>query len=183
MKSVVIDQADVLADIVPFAQHEIADRFLYGIDSEFEEEIPEYLESAVRKVGQAIISESASRSRAKKADLNQKLEQAISVTVKDFRDSVVKSIKEVFKRQIHGMVAFMPKQELANFAESMVNITSVKRKVSAEQESVGGPVDVAVISRSDGFVWVHRKHYFDAELNPRYFQRKFAEVPQHRSRV
>jgi hypothetical protein len=102
-----------------------------------------------------------------------KLDQAISVTVTDFRETAVKSVKEYFKRQVHGMVAFMPKQELANFAESMVNITSIKWKVSAEQESVGGPIDVAVISRSGGFIWVHRKHYFERDLNPKFFQRKF----------
>lgn len=67
----------------------------------------------------------------------------------------------------------MPKQELASFAEALVNITVAKRKVSAELETVGGPIDVAVISRHEGFVWVKRKHYFDAGLNPRYFWRKF----------
>ena len=30
---------------------------------------------------------------------------------------------------------------------------------------VGGPIDVAVISKGDGFVWIKRKHYFKAELN------------------
>jgi hypothetical protein len=75
------------------------------------------------------------------------------------------------------MVSFMPKQELASFAESLVNITSIKRRVTAELETVGGPVDVAVISKSDGFVWVKPKHYFDPSLNPRYFYRKYGMIP------
>jgi len=66
------------------------------------------------------------------------------------------------------MVLFMPKQELANMAESLINLTSLKRRVSAERETVGGPVDVAVISKDEGFVWIKRKHYFSPELNPRY---------------
>lgn len=36
---------------------------------------------------------------------------------------------------------------------------------------VGGPVDVAVVTKCDGFVWIKRKHYFSPELNPNYFQR------------
>ena len=74
------------------------------------------------------------------------------------------------------MVLFMAKQESSHLAESLVNITSLKRKYSPDEESVGGPVDVAVISRNDGFVWAKRKHYFPAELNQRYFARKFGTM-------
>ena len=75
-------------------------------------------------------------------------------------------------------VMFMAKSDLANFAEALVNITSVKRRASLETESVGGPIDVAVISKDDGFIWVKRKHYFDPSLNPRFFVRKYGTVGQ-----
>jgi hypothetical protein len=81
------------------------------------------------------------------------------------------------------MVSGMPKPELANFAEALVNITSIKRRVSPEQESVGGPIDVAVISRGEGFVWVKRKHYFDPILNPRYFHRKYGMIQNPEKRI
>ena len=79
------------------------------------------------------------------------------------------------------MVYFMPKSDLAAMAESLVNLTSVKRRVSAETETVGGPVDVAVISKGEGFVWIKRKHYFDAELNPRFFVNQKAAIDSWRS--
>jgi len=56
-------------------------------------------------------------------------------------------------------------------AESLVNLTKFKRRVSKEQETVGGPIDVAVITKGDGFVWIKRKHYFQPELNPRVLAR------------
>lgn len=65
----------------------------------------------------------------------------------------------------------MPKPEMANMAEALVNLTSIKRRVSKGMETVGGPIDVAVISRTEGFVWVKRKHYFPPELNLRYSKR------------
>ena len=37
-----------------------------------------------------------------------------------------------------------------------------------QSETVGGEVDVAVISKGDGFIWIKRKHYFKPELNPQY---------------
>lgn len=65
----------------------------------------------------------------------------------------------------------MSKEDLADMAESLVKMTGLKRRVTTDEESVGGPVDVAVITKVDGFVWIKRKHYFEPELNPNYFQR------------
>lgn len=52
-------------------------------------------------------------------------------------------------------------------AESLVNLTKFRLRVSPERETVSGPIDVALISKGDGFVWLKRKHYFQAEHNPR----------------
>jgi hypothetical protein len=38
-------------------------------------------------------------------------------------------------------------------------------------ESVGGPIDVAVISSGDGFVWIRRKQYFSLADNPHFLLR------------
>lgn len=43
--------------------------------------------------------------------------------------------------------------------------------LQADAETVGGPIDVVVISKGDGLVWIKRKHYFLPELNHRYFYR------------
>ena len=45
-----------------------------------------------------------------------------------------------------------------------------------EEETVGGPIDVAVISKGDGFVWIKRKHYFDRELNQHFFANYYKEA-------
>ncbi len=69
---------------------------------------------------------------------------------------------------ILNVVEMLPKDELAAMAESLVNLTRFKRRVTEEEETVGGPIDVAVISRGDGFIWIKRKHYFKPELNPQF---------------
>ena len=70
-------------------------------------------------------------------------------------------------------VLSLPKNELAEMAETLVNLTSFRQRVSPDAETVGGPVDVAIISRGDGFVWIKRKHYFQAELNHQFFNNYF----------
>ena len=70
-------------------------------------------------------------------------------------------------------VRFLPKDELVEMAETLVNLTSFRQRMSPDAETVGGPVDVAVISRGDGFIWIKRKHYFQAELNHQFFNNYF----------
>ena len=41
------------------------------------------------------------------------------------------------------------------------------------EETVGGPVDVAVISKGDGFIWIKRKHYFKSEYNQSFMMNYF----------
>ena len=59
----------------------------------------------------------------------------------------------------------MPKEELALIAETLVNITSFKGKISFAMETVGGPIDVLLITKGDGPVWVKRKNYFNPDIN------------------
>jgi hypothetical protein len=58
--------------------------------------------------------------------------------------------------------------EMANLAETLVTLESLKEKVTRPTESIGGPVDVAAITKAEGLVWIKRKHYFDLSLNARY---------------
>lgn len=77
---------------------------------------------------------------------------------------------------IYEMIDLLPKEDLAEFAESIVNITYIKKLMSPHQETVGGPVDVAIISKGDGFIWIKRKHYFESDLNPTYFAKLKTEL-------
>jgi len=78
-------------------------------------------------------------------------------------------IEEKFSAPVVNTVASLPKEELAAMAEALINLTSIKRRMSSQTETVGGPIDVAVISKGDGFIWIKRKHYFSHELNHSYF--------------
>ena len=75
-----------------------------------------------------------------------------------------------FKIPMANFISALSKSELAAIAETFVQLTSFKVKVTSDLESVGGPIDVAVISKGDGFIWVKRKHYFDIKYNPHFVE-------------
>ena len=51
--------------------------------------------------------------------------------------------------------------EMAFLAESLVNLTTLKRTfaLDGKQQTVGGPTDVAILSKPNGFVWIKQKHF------------------------
>jgi hypothetical protein len=67
-------------------------------------------------------------------------------------------------------VSILSKEDLAEMAESLIYLTYLKRRISSDEESVGGPVDVALISKGDGFIWIKRKHYFEQKYNPQFIK-------------
>lgn len=74
------------------------------------------------------------------------------------------------------VVGSLPVAEMAALAKSLIELQSLKERVTKPTESVSGPIDVAVISKHDGFVWIERKHYFNPELNPRFFLRQSSHL-------
>jgi len=70
------------------------------------------------------------------------------------------------------VIGALPVTDMAALARSLIELESLKERVTQESESVAGPIDVAAISKHDGFIWIERKHYFRPELNPRFFDRQ-----------
>lgn len=50
-------------------------------------------------------------------------------------------------------IGMLSKDDLVDMCKSLINITSLKRKITSDLMSVGGDIDVAVISKGDGFIW------------------------------
>jgi len=82
-------------------------------------------------------------------------------------------VSQRYVSPLMGAVSQLSKEDLAEMAESLVYLTYLKRRFTMAEESVGGPVDIAVITKGDGFIWIKRKHYFDPELNQNFFQKYF----------
>lgn len=165
-----IDRRGDRARVLPFAQREMVERFLYGLDETIERQITNFCKKSVPKIRQHIVD----RLEMSEEDLKELMKDAAEAE-RGFFDGLAEESFEAIRQQsrteIEDMVEFMPKPEMAKMAEALVNLTSIKRRVSRGVETVGGPIDVAVISKAEGFIWVKRKHYFCEELNYRFFDR------------
>ena len=51
-------------------------------------------------------------------------------------------------------------ETMASLADCLIDLTGFHRILTFSQEGVGGPVDVAVISKNEGFTWLRRKSWY-----------------------
>lgn len=166
---------DEPVSINAFAQREMVVTFMEGIDPYYEHNQQLYLEDILNKSIDSVINTLDKYNTSEKKEIQNKMNVIKSTIHKDFIDKFKLYKKEVHIDPIVNVVSNLPKEELAIMAEVLVNITSFKRKFALGSETVGGPIDVAVISKGDGFVWIKRKHYFNSELNPYFIKNYFNE--------
>ncbi len=138
------------ASIIPFAQSDVVNTFVNGYDYELFNNI------------------------LKTIDLNLS-------DSNDLIEKIVKSIQGLSKSNHWGpmlhTVSVAPKEELAHMAETLVNLTSFRRKLSLDRntQTVGGPIDVVLITKGDGLIWIKRKLYFDGKLNHSFYENYYKE--------
>jgi hypothetical protein len=169
LKEVRIDPAGPRGHVESLAQSDVVQRYTEGIDPKLNKLLAEKLGDAIVGFGDALAEAWLPKKGRKRQTATATVRAAASKTVDAFLREVVDRAKDEEKQDITSVVNFMSKSELAQLAEALVEMTALRRRVSMEVETVGGPTDVAVISKGDGFVWIKRKHYFDPALNPRYF--------------
>ena len=157
--------------ILPFAQSEMVERFMEGIDPDFSRYVNNYFVALFTNVAREIL-ESTIPGGSPSDEQVTELQRLVDRKLDQFREDTQALRQDAFINPILEIVQYLPKEELASMAEALVSLTSLKRRVSTEEESVGGPIDVAVVSKGDGFVWIKRKHYFDVALNRDYVVRQ-----------
>ena len=147
------------SQIIPLAQTDVMDEFFLGINNEINQ-------IYVKKFKNGIASEKDESVKNKIIQLNTSIEEEKNKLVKDRL------------MNIHRSLSFLPRDEMIYMAEGMINLTSFKRRLVLDNfsETVGGPIDIAFISKGEGFIWIKRKKYFDKEMNyvftENYFNKK-----------
>lgn len=160
---------DNSASVTPLAQTDVMQTFLFGINDRFLSDLSNELPAQIKNNIDSIDDNMFASGK----------KDEVRAQISTITTSVLKHVNEVavhdYMRPIIESVATLPIEELALLAESMINITSLRRKVALDRNigTVGGPIDVAIISKGDGFIWLKRKHYFERKYNPQYFYSHF----------
>ncbi|MET3498132.1 hypothetical protein [Variovorax boronicumulans] len=152
------------AMIQPLAQSSMIDVFTDGFGQSLEEIINAKSRDAIADVFAKLDAEGINIAPDRRQEISALCHDSFTMEWKKA------NWKENFSPLV-GVLQSLSVGEMAHLAESLLGLQSLKERVTSASETVGGPIDVAAISKNEGLVWIKRKHYFDPELNMRYAAR------------
>jgi hypothetical protein len=157
--------AQVPAAVEPFATTSMINTFRMGMGPDVFGGVVRATEKALRELAETVRKSIAPDQEF--ADLEAMIAAARKGCTEDWNRSNMQKHYWPFMR----VIASLPITDMAALAKSLIELESLKERVTDSSESVSGPIDVAAITKHDGFVWIERKHYFKPDLNPRFFAR------------
>lgn len=164
------------ASIIPFAQSEMVHTFMQGVDPIYQREIDGDIAVICASYPQILLDAIDCLDKDEKETLKNTLKKIVPKKFSEYIEKLSNYRTSNYINPVMKVVQALPKDELAAMAETLINLTSFKRRVSMQDETVDGPIDVAIISKGDGFIWIKRKHYFDRELNQHFFANYYEET-------
>lgn len=82
-------------------------------------------------------------------------------------DPIISKVLQLCKARLETpfVVAPMPIQDAIDLAVFLVETTINYTKYAPGDLIVGGPIEVAAITKHEGFKWIQRKHYYKFDIN------------------
>ena len=151
--------------IQPFAQDRMIRTLLYGIDPMLESLIIYKTFELVPRLMDQILGAvpDLTEEQVEKA-LEAMQEEDLGETINDFFGTIFQHQAIHHMVPIYSAIQALPEHELASTAESLVSFNSFQQRVSLEVETVGGDIDVAILTPSEGFVWVKKPKHIPAQI-------------------
>jgi hypothetical protein len=130
------------------AQNDVMTTFLDGISPEMRNAILHYvaemIKSTMASFRKALRKDPDKEKKLAKVDMDGILNKFAS----DINDFELKKINA----PVLSVAASLTCQDMAELAESFIKMTTLNRHINPTAESVGGPVKVALVTKS-GFTW------------------------------
>ena len=161
------------SDVMAFAYKDMVESFLVGISGSAIEHLVDAAAFIAEMPVQALdVVKGLEAEEREKLSANVRRKSAERAA--EFERRVRRGFERRWQKIVRAVEALTIK-ELAQVASTLVGLSSFEQQMSLDSETVGGPVDVAVISKGDGFIWIDRKHYFRKELNDHFFRNYYED--------
>jgi len=154
--------------IVPFAQSDETYSFVLGGNPNLQQYLRDTVQNCMAELARDAAQATIGPGSPISPTVTAQLATMVAQRVQQFDDEMQQHQFNRYAVPVYQAVRVLPKEDLASMAEALVSLASLRLKASIDYQTVGGPVDVAVISKGDGFIWISRKHYFRPELNPHF---------------
>ncbi len=160
---------DTPAWISAFAQTSMTDTFSLGLSADVYGSLMVAVVDTIENFADEVAAKSGG-----KIDAIDDLSSLVQAARNKISDAVLDKARREHSLPLRSVLSVLPVDEMAELAETLITLQSLKEKVTKPSETVGGPVDVAIITKHEGLVWVKRKHFFNSDINTRFQLRQAA---------
>lgn len=149
--------------ICPFAQKDVIVSLLCGLHAGYSRIIANIVQDIYIQLGNDVF------------DINEDDKEFEGLNFKDFQMMLLDvKIDDLYRKFINANFRYLDKKRhkweknledydllaMAALAQSLIELTGFHRILTFSQEGVGGPVDLAVITKNEGFTWLSRKSWY-----------------------
>lgn len=88
--------------------------------------------------------------------------------IREKMESIINKCKEESEKEWLEAIKGYNHQEMASLAENLIKATEIHKKIIGDAEEVGGLIDLAIITKNDGFQWLNRKSWYEPSRGGQY---------------
>jgi hypothetical protein len=131
----------------------MAQAFIQGIDPELKDFVVQLAASAMVFTGDQLVAEATDLPDPRRLELRRSLrEKHVVQAASLFYQKLQETIQTYYINPIMRVVGLSGEEELGGIARSLVELCAFRMRVAGEDQTVGGEVTAAVITRN-GFTW------------------------------
>ena len=149
---------DTRSRIRVFADSEVTNAFIRGVDFNLERRFYGGFQTMMNVLVEKVVSAFPETDASKRANVMQNFQQDfVPRYLQSFHMMMAQYQQSAFINPILRVLEIAGRKELGDTARELVGLNIFKKRIMAQKETVGGAIDVAVISRDGGFQWASKQ--------------------------
>lgn len=156
--SVDVIDTEVRSKIRMFADSEVTHAFIRGIDYGLERRVYGAMRMMLHSLVDQIVGAFPEAGDARREELRRRFQEGLIPQYLDaFRGMIGDYQQQAYINPVLRVLEIAARTELAETARELVSLNVFKKRIMAQKQTVGGAIDVAVISKDGGFQWFMRQ--------------------------
>ncbi len=144
---------DIKSKIRIFADSEVTNAFIRGIDFNLERRLYGGFAQMMYGLVSEVVDAFDDASADKRDEVRRNYHGAVPAYLEMFHGMMASYQQQAYINPVLRVLEIAPRGDLAETARELVGLNVFKKRIMAQRETVGGAIDVAVISREGGFQW------------------------------
>jgi hypothetical protein len=146
------------SSITLFADSEVTYAFLRGMELDLEARIYGTMHAMSQTLVDQLVNSFTDVDPVQRESVRRQFQtQRVPQYVRRFHEMIGEYQQENYINPILSVLEISTRQDLAEVAHDLVALNIFKKRIMAQKQTVGGAIDVAIITRDGGFGWWKRQ--------------------------